>query len=477
MKRYILRISLLSLVSSGLFAAPHVVEPAPFEKKLKLEGVLLPKKAKAIYLDPKEWSSFRILEVVPQGTKVKKGDAIVVVDTEELDQKIVEEKEAKVLRDLNLEVAKRELANLEVQTPRMLEESKRAYERAREDFAYFNTTGRAVREDLAKYSVERAERFLEYQQEELKQLLQMYREDDLTEETEEIILKRQRNSVEDSKNSLKRAQISTKRTLETSLPREKKDLEFKLKSAELSWNNKKESLPKALKKKNLETKKLVEAAALKDTALAGLIEDRAAMEIKAGRDGVIYYGEMKNGRWDGAAAAKVLKKGGSLPSTRTFATLVPSGSGLLLHASAKEEQLGGLTKGLKGYFSPKSAPRSRLPVEVVSVAAAPSVAGAYAVVFKVSGKGSDLVTGMSGTIRLVAYSQEDALTVPSKSLIEKEDGTWAVKVLSDKEDPEADVEERTVELGPEAEGQIVITSGLKAGEAIKTSEEKEEEKE
>ena len=56
--------------------------------------------------------------------------------------------------------------------------------------------------------VKKAKDYLEYQKEELRQLEKMYGADDLTEETEEIVLKRQRDAVELAIFSLQRARTS-----------------------------------------------------------------------------------------------------------------------------------------------------------------------------------------------------------------------------------------------------------------------------
>ena len=61
---------------------------------------------------------------------------------------------------------------------------------------------------LAKQEVVEAERSLEYYVEELKQLEKMYTQDKITEETEEIILKRQRNYVQRKKLELKIAKLA-----------------------------------------------------------------------------------------------------------------------------------------------------------------------------------------------------------------------------------------------------------------------------
>ncbi len=57
-------------------------------------------------------------------------------------------------------------------------------------------------------------------EEELKQLLQMYKADDITEDTEEIILNKQQFDVERAKFSLKRETLDHQRTKEISIPRQ-----------------------------------------------------------------------------------------------------------------------------------------------------------------------------------------------------------------------------------------------------------------
>ena len=84
-----------------------------------------------------------------------------------------------------------ELDNLKESTPQKLEAAKRSHRVANEDFTYFDKTNRVQREKSARFNLKSAEQRLENALEELKQLEKMYKADDLTEETEEIILKRQ----------------------------------------------------------------------------------------------------------------------------------------------------------------------------------------------------------------------------------------------------------------------------------------------
>ena len=65
----------------------------------------------------------------------------------------------------------------------------------------------------AEFMVKYYNFMLDYEKDELEQLEKMYEADDLTEETEEIVLKRQRNSVEFAEFSLENAKLSRDETL------------------------------------------------------------------------------------------------------------------------------------------------------------------------------------------------------------------------------------------------------------------------
>ena len=81
---------------------------------------------------------------------------------------------------------------------------------------------------------------------------------------------------------------------------------------------------------------------------------------------------------------------------------------------------------------------------------------------------TDLVPGMKGKVNLITFAQEKALTIPVSALVAKNDGSFIVKVKEPGEGGQTI--ERAVEVGPESQGQIIVTSGLVAGEMVITSE-------
>ena len=77
---------------------------------------------------------------------------------------------------------------------------------------------------------------LEYSQDELDQLEKMYTEDELTEESEEIVLKRARRSVESAERSRDRSLLRVQRQREMDVPREKIQKEEALKRDQVSYD-------------------------------------------------------------------------------------------------------------------------------------------------------------------------------------------------------------------------------------------------
>ena len=452
-------------------AGEFKVEKKPFKSTVEFEGSFLPDKAMVMKIDSKVWTDFTIKELVPQGGTVKKGAPLVVLDTEAIDRQLADDKDVTSSRKMALSTGELELANLEKTTPWLLEAAELAFQRARDDHQYFVDVSRPLQEESANRSLQSAERYLESATEELNQLLKMYKEDDLTEETEEIILKRQRYSVESAEFRLKSARLSTKRALEVTIPRSAVDQEQALKDAEVVWKTARESLPSALQKKRLDVKKMRVEDQRADAKSRDLTADRAQMEFPAPVDGTVYHGEISKGRWNPVSAAKFMKVGGKILPRAPFATLIPSDSKLQLDAFVDETAAFKLKQGQKGYVAPVSSPRSRLSVEVAEVASHPAVDGKYHILLTLSAEGSpaglSLVPGMKGKGKITTGDEGENLAVPVKALKEEADGTYTVRVKG----PEGQESTAAVTVGAESNGMIVVLSGLAEGQIVITPEE------
>ncbi|MDB4354220.1 HlyD family secretion protein, partial [Akkermansiaceae bacterium] len=195
--KIILATSMLCI--SALGAGEHTVKESVFEKTVDLDASFLPSEATVLSIDPQEWSSFIIQNLVDHGSSVKKGDILIQCDPEDYQKHLAKTEKGVASRKIALARAERELADLEITTPRALEAQRDSLGRAKESLDDFTETGRALEEETARERLASAKRSVSYVEEELKQLLKMYGEDQVTEETEEIILKRQRASLKSAR--------------------------------------------------------------------------------------------------------------------------------------------------------------------------------------------------------------------------------------------------------------------------------------
>ncbi len=173
----------------------HVVKPGPLVQKVKVGGIVESTRETPIELNLQRWSDLTVVRAVPHGTEVKAGDLLIELETKEIQKKIEELKLGMPAADLELSAAERELERAEKSTPLSLAKSLREKMQAEQDLAYFEDISRPLRERGAKEDVKEVAEALAYAEEELHQLKKMYEQDDLTEETEEIILQRAENTV------------------------------------------------------------------------------------------------------------------------------------------------------------------------------------------------------------------------------------------------------------------------------------------
>src|SRR5690606_1526033 len=168
---------------------------------------------------------------------------------------------------------------------------------AEQDLAHFEDIGRPLRERGAKEEVNEIGESLAYAEEELNQQKKMYEQDDLTEETEEIVLRRAENTVLRYRWRLEQTEARTARTLDTVLPREHESLKTNLELQQLDWRGGEKSL-----REDLEKKRLAAAAKRREINeqkknLDELEADLAALRVTAPHDGIVYYGMSQRGKW------------------------------------------------------------------------------------------------------------------------------------------------------------------------------------
>ncbi len=215
-------------------AAEKKAEPAEAKKKerktakaeskrmkvvVTLDGTFTAEKMTPIELRPKAWSQFEIVEIVDHGTEVHAGQTLVRFDTEKFDEELAELQLQLNMSELAIRKTEEALPRLEKTLAMAAIEAERNDKDTREDFDRFHKIERPMLLKSVDYSLKNAQFQLDYSQDELDQLEKMYEADDLTEDTEEIVLKRSRTEVDFAKFNLEQTKQYCDELLQISLPR------------------------------------------------------------------------------------------------------------------------------------------------------------------------------------------------------------------------------------------------------------------
>ncbi len=444
----------------------HTVKKGPLKITLDLDGIFESQTAHEIVVKPEEWTALIVESALPHGARVRKGDVLLTLNAEKLDCAIADLRVELKLSEVAIQQSEDQLQALDKITPLNLEASGRAARVAEEDRKYFFDTERTFTIKAIDFSLKVAKEMLEYQEEELRQLEKMYKADDITEETEQIVLKRARDAVARAKFSVEANQINHDQALKFALPRTEEAVKESAQRKSLEWEKNKVELPLAVQKQRLELKKLQAQRERSDDKLKKLLGDRELMTVKSPADGVVYYGKCVRGRFsDSTSLADNLRRNGSILPNQIVMTVVQPRP-LFIRAAAPEEQLHRLRLGMKGIATPAGYPNLKLAVEIDDVSDVPAAPGSFDARFSVTlnRKAKWLMPGMTCKVKLVAYLKKDALSVPPKAVIadELDDRKHFVHVLDQNGQPQR----RDVTLGEKTDKQVEILKGLTEGDKV-----------
>jgi HlyD family secretion protein len=451
------------LIAAASHAGEITIELRPFVIEKSFSAAALPAgECMLLKIEPTTWADFTILQIADHGTKVAKGDVLVRFDSEAIDRKIEDTRRELASGALTLAQAELDSKILHEVSPNKLEALRRAAEIAKEENTYFTQIRRKANEDSATQSLKRSEQILSNQREELKQLSKMYEADDVTENTEEIILVRQQDAVAAAEFALRMETLDHKRTLEVTLPREAKTLADNERDSTITFKKAEIDIPRSLELSKIALDAQKTAQQRLKQSLAELEADRTQFEFKAPSEGVFYHGAIEKGRWTTGDSLKTLVVQGRPAAHTGFATFVPGTAKLELVAFLDEASARALKPDLSGTATLAGREDLEIPVKLLKISHTPNPTGLYRADLAATWPKESLpVTGATAQVRLIAYQQASTMVIPSKALTFRETG-WTVEVkLAD-----GKTESRTVKRGRVSNDETEILSGLEVGQVI-----------
>ncbi len=449
-----------------------VVRRGPLGSAVDVKGVLVPAHKEAVAIKLKAWKgSLEIVEAASEG-RVVEGQPLVRFKDDDLERHVESTRLSLESSRLKLQRMEREAAIKAEERTYEMDTAVRSKRIADEKLEQFVTVERKLRETEAIHRMEGRKISLKNQLEELQQLEKMYGEDDLTEETEEIVLRRARRSYE---RSLKSYEFSKQRHdwfMTQTLPRELESLKLSVRKATNKHERLKTTQPLDIQKEKISLESTRLSLVGLEKSYAHLKADLEALTVKAPMAGYAVPGHFHGGKWSGLeSGAAMLEPGKKVkPGTHLFTIVDPDSLGV--DTAVKEANLRHVKAGLPATVTTALTGKAKLEAKVDSVARYGS-GGSYKVRVLLREKNERLRTGLGCKVKITKEAPDEVLSVPVKSILE-DDGSHYVFVLGD--DGPEQVE---VRVGRKADGRREITEGLKAGQRILKSppEELEEEEE
>ena len=440
----------------------HRIQPSPFQVHLKTRGYLESRSQKIITFQSEVSEKVRIQSVVQHGTRVVPGATLLHIESEALRRSIAALVDEIELTDLALELETLAVQIADRKEPLQRESIQRRKGHLEQDYQHFHKTEKPQLMTNSRRALERAKFSLEYSLEELHQLKKMYEADDLTEETEEIILKRAQRAAKNARHALDQTRWKQERYQVVSLPRSEEKMASDRTRSRIDLEASLTRIAPEKKQRHKNLQKRQRQQTERKELLNRYRRDLEKRHIVSPSAGIVFHGRLHEGVWSGKARG--LQAGQIIARNQTLMTVVdPSPQNMIVWAVVPESALANLSPGLSGYALLPVGHSPPLPVKLEWISWLPTKPGHYATRFSIQIPDSVRAVrpSMSCHITLIIQEIDKAITVPTSSLHRDSLGNPFVLIRT----PEGKTR-RPVRLGRVSGKQQHILSGLAPGDEI-----------
>lgn len=407
-----------------------------------------------------------IEEIVKNGKAVKKGDVLLRLDKEPI-QDLISNKELDLeAARLKLEDARTAFAMLGVEMKHALAVAENNAKWAKKNQQAHIKVEIPLEDDEHEHQRQGTEDSIQNQKEEIEQLVKMYSEDELTEETEEIVLRRAKRRLERTINGLELSDRRWKHKTSSQRLKKMEELELDVRSKQqaleklrATQENQKDLKEIELRKKQIELEKQA-------TELEELRKDQGKFVIHAPNAGIVFHGEAD------AEEPKTYKAKDSCKPYTTLLTIVKAGE-VKAKCMIDEKDIFKLRANMPVNVKPAALPDAELPGFLQPLELLPEKQGKWKAVTKLDDTDRRLIPGMNCRIEIPLEKIEDVLMVPKGAVFDRE----GKKVCYVKKGDTHEI--REVRVGKTDGKNIIIREGVREGEQVllqepgKAKEEKE----
>ena len=456
-------------------------KPKPFEVKgksmkieVKLDGAFVADQMEEVSLRPEVWTKFKVLEAVEHGAAVKKSDVLIRFDPEDLEKELAQESINQRLSELALLQAEEEFPRLKELAEVAFQGAQRRNLRLKEDHEYYQETDRPFDIAIAHYRYKDAQEDLASQREELEQLQKMYEADELTEETEEIVLRRQRFQVKTAELIMELSTAGRDYALNVLIPRRDETYLTRLKEDNLSFDQAKTARDMGRTRRVYEMEKLRQSRARSVERHAKLLSDKGLMALRAPTDGIVYFGRCLAGKWPEIATQRAkLKPLGSATAKSVLMTIVKQRP-LYVESSFGEKDLPELAAGLPVAIVPVADDNLEWSGKVTEMETVPNKSNKFKIRMEMDNAAIPdwLVAGMTCKTKITTYHNKNALQIPAE-LVQTDEENEKVKYVMFVDPDQDEPVRRDVKLGHKQGKMVEVLKGLAEGDEVIKEEKKD----
>lgn len=404
-----------------------------------------------------------IISLIPEGTRVKKGDLLVELDASTMDDDKIEQE----IRTMNAEAAyinaKETLEITKNQAASDVNVAELNLEFAIQDLDQYKVGQFPNEKVAAENEIQLAQEELTRAEETLTWSKRLFEEKYIS-QTE---LQADQLAVSRGKNKLQLAQNDLELLQDFTYKRQIKQLESDLEQAKLALQRTRAKARADVVQADADLKAKEQEYARQEAKLNKLLDQISKATIYAPADGmVIYATTARRGGW--RDNREPLDEGVEVWERQELIYL-PTADSAMAEVDIHEASLEKVRVGLPALITVDALPGQKFLGTVGRIAPLPDSQSmwmnpdlkVYNSDIYLEGEYPDLRTGMSCKVEIVVAQYEDAIYVPVQSVIRvnRQPTVYVVK-------EDGEVEERPVEIGLDNNRMVRITSGLREGEVV-----------
>jgi len=403
-----------------------------------------------------------VQKVVPAGEVVKKGDLLLTLDRAPIDKLI-----AALEHDLRISRAtyEKQQADLEIGArgdALALLQAETALKDASTNLQSFEEVEGKHMVAQVELNVKFMEDALHDQVEELAQLEKMYKTEELTNATSEIVVRRAKRNIERTKLTLDIGRAEAGNVKNVKYPQQRQVLSHAVETSKNALESLKSAQSLSKVQRDVEAQKARTALAQLEEQSAKLKHDLENFSIRATMDGRVYYGQFQHGAWTTEQVAPLLVAGEKLQAGQVVISVC--GPAIRARADLAETDYFDVTPGLEASVVPAAAPDAKAVgvVRTKALTSAVKTAGsAYEVRIDFQQPPADLLPGMKGKATIRGAEIKDAVLLPAHA-VTAQGGKCTLSVCA----KDGKMAPREVTVGKTDGKMIQIKTGLEPGEKV-----------